>query len=165
MSKKLGWLLFWSCGLLIVAYFVLISAMPNAHSRSPRISCANNLKQVGVGLKMWAGDHGKVYPNTIEECSPYLGYQAPLLICPSSGNAPGPIETVGEWTDYIYITGLSETNAASEILIFCPPKNHKGKGGHILFLDGRVKWFNSEGNNRGMSFEEVIRKAREQLKP
>jgi hypothetical protein len=40
------------------------------HAR--RIACANNLKQIGLGIKMYAGDHGERFPDSIKDVSRYV---------------------------------------------------------------------------------------------
>ncbi len=41
---------------LILPYFA------QCHSRATRIVCVCNLKEVGLGFRTWAGDHGELYP-------------------------------------------------------------------------------------------------------
>ena len=158
MSKGVRRWLFWLGGLVLFGCVVVIVLPPVFCSRErlPRIDCANNLKQVGLGLKMWAGDHGEVYPNKVEECS-----RAALLICPSSGSElvfPLILDNVGAWMDYTYVPGLPESVPPDTVLMYCPAKNHKGDGGNVLFADGHVSWFNTQKHcGEGQtSFEEVI---------
>lgn len=169
MAKGLRGVLSGLAGLLVlgVVLSLLLPAILSARERSVRISCANNLKCVGFGIKMYAGDHENAYPDRLSKISRYLAHQSVLFCCPSSGNESGTFETVDEWTDYAYISGLNETNAPSEILMYCHPKNHEGKGANILFLDGHVEWFRSEGKTGGgePSFEDMMRTAGERRKP
>ena len=153
------WLIGLGCLVLlgIVAAFILpMLAQPRCH----RIPCPNNLKQIGLGLKMYAGNHKGRYPDKLVELSRYVGHQSSLLFCPISGSKPGPIETVDEWTDYVYVSGLSETNAPDTVLMYCPAKNHRGAGGNVLFADGHVEWFNSKHSKDFVedesSFEDMI---------
>jgi len=147
------------------------AAISTSRERSRRIACCGNLKQVGLGLKMYAGDHGDMYPDKIEECSRYLGHQAPLLICPSSGSelvSPRILDNVGAWMDYTYVSGLPESVSPETVIAYCPAKNHKGDGGNVLFADGHVSWFNSEIAERDgieSSLEDVIGTIGETRKP
>ena len=46
---------------------MLLPALARAKARSQRISCANNLKQIGLSARLWADDHGGKYPWLIEQ--------------------------------------------------------------------------------------------------
>ena len=41
---------------------MLLPALAKAKARAQRISCVNNLKQVGLGFRVWAQDQGERYP-------------------------------------------------------------------------------------------------------
>ena len=164
MSKGVRrWLVGLGCLILMGVVAALILPML-AQPRCHRIPCSNNLKQIGIALKMYAGDHSEMHPDRLVDLGRYVSYQSKLFVCPpysrhsGSGTKPGTFETVDDWTDYVYVSGFAETNAPSEILMYCNPENHDGKGAYILFLDGHVEWFNSEGNTSGeTSFEEMVR--------
>lgn len=49
--------------MLLAALFLSMSNPSNVPgNRAHRISCANNLKQVGLVFQIWAGDHGDKFP-------------------------------------------------------------------------------------------------------
>src|SRR5258706_12637863 len=41
---------------------MLLPALARAKARAQRISCTNNLKQVGIAFRTWALDNGDAYP-------------------------------------------------------------------------------------------------------
>ena len=41
---------------------LLLPALARAKAKAQRIQCVNNLKQGGLGLRMWANDHGDLFP-------------------------------------------------------------------------------------------------------
>ncbi|MCX6903716.1 MAG: type II secretion system protein [Verrucomicrobia bacterium] len=41
---------------------LLLPALSRAKAKAHRIACVSNLKQVGLGLRMWADDNGDKYP-------------------------------------------------------------------------------------------------------
>ena len=41
---------------------MLLPALAKAKAKAQRISCVNNLKQIGIGTRQWAMDHGDRYP-------------------------------------------------------------------------------------------------------
>ncbi len=45
---------------------MLLPALSRAKGKAQRIKCVNNLKQIGLGLRMWADDHDGKYPWLVE---------------------------------------------------------------------------------------------------
>jgi prepilin-type N-terminal cleavage/methylation domain-containing protein len=41
---------------------LLLPALAKAKTRGQRIACVNNLKQIGLGLRIWSDDNGEKYP-------------------------------------------------------------------------------------------------------
>lgn len=150
---------------------LLLPAIAQARERARRISCANNLREVGLGVKMYAGDHRERFPDSAKGVSRYIAGQAKLFACPSDA-ARTPTNDVGTMTadnmSYLYRLYTSDSSSArlSESsnpnqLLMCDKNgtdavptgdvegsgtwggNHRGAGGNILFLDGHVEWYNT----------------------
>src|SRR5437016_13928575 len=41
---------------------LLLPALAKAKARAQRITCVNNLKQIGLAMRMWSNDNGDKYP-------------------------------------------------------------------------------------------------------
>ena len=41
---------------------LLLPALAKAKRTAQRASCINNLKQIGLAIKIWEGDNGELYP-------------------------------------------------------------------------------------------------------
>jgi hypothetical protein len=128
--------------------------------RLQRASCVNNLKQIGLAFRVWAGDHGNKYPfnvstnaeGTSEFCviamdnfdsnvALHLQVMAnelrtpKILICPKDSSkipAANFDSLRAENVTYKLRTNFTNTNA-KEILMVCPID------GNILYSDGTVK--------------------------
>ena len=148
--------------LALIFTFVAVNLIPSflrypSMQRARRVACASNLKQIGLGLKMYARDNGNAYPEILSKTSRHLNHTTSLFCCPSSDTEPGTFETVDNWTDYVYVPGLPESVPPDTVIMYCPAKNHKGEGGNVLFGDGHVEWFNAKGNASGEpSFDDVV---------
>jgi len=46
---------------------MLLPALARAKAKAQRISCVNNLKQIGLGMRLWADDHGANYPWLVDQ--------------------------------------------------------------------------------------------------
>ncbi|HTG43020.1 MAG TPA: type II secretion system protein [Verrucomicrobiae bacterium] len=44
---------------------LLLPALAKAKAKAQRINCVSNLKQVGLGFRMWSNDHGDRFPNDV----------------------------------------------------------------------------------------------------
>src|SRR6266567_2230015 len=59
---------------------MLLPALARAKARAQRISCNNNLKQIGLSFKTWALDNGDAFPTRVSAASggyaDYVGMRA-----------------------------------------------------------------------------------------
>ena len=107
-----------------------LQALAEAKERAQSIACVNNLKQIGLAVRIWEGDHEDVSPPDFLSMSNELSTPK-ILFCPGNTNHP----LVKTWADfaatvssYDYLAA-GATNADSEpqrILTRCPIHNNIG---------------------------------------
>jgi len=107
-----------------------LDALAAAKERAQSIACINNLKQIGLAVRIYADDYNGVNPPDFLSMSNELG-SPKILFCPASTNHP----SVKTWTDFAATVASYEflaagvTNAAAEpqrILTRCPIHNNIG---------------------------------------
>jgi uncharacterized protein DUF1559 len=133
---------------IIICIFVIFrglipgGALSQARPSAYRISCSNNLKQIGLALKSYADDYNGEFP-------PYDGAKGLGLLktlsyldnpivykCPCDE----PSLRDNDLISYHYRGGLSKKDAPDIAIAWDNIKNHKDYG-NILYLNGTVKSF------------------------
>jgi prepilin-type N-terminal cleavage/methylation domain-containing protein/prepilin-type processing-associated H-X9-DG protein len=83
---------------------MLLPALASAKERAKRAQCVNNLKQVGVGIQMYAGDNNSTYPllKWAPSGSVWYPYEMARFTSPSDSGLEMGWENLG----LLYATGL-----------------------------------------------------------
>jgi hypothetical protein len=150
----------------LVVGTIVVSAMYNPGDRAGKMAlrtfCRNNIKQITLFLKMYAGDHEGKYPVTFNDA--VVGYlktnDMMIFKCPASQHHVGSIINIHDWTDYAYVSGLTEADPTNCVIMFCIPDNHKSEGANVGFLGGNVQWYPCERikdstGQHSLSFQEL----------
>lgn len=148
----------------ILAAF-LTPAVQKAREKARRTSCASNLRQIGIGLHLYASDWDEDFPSE-STTNARSSYQLLLdedyidtpdvFACPSTGDNPADPLTDAELS-YVYNSGETEAGTSTTPLgadqrcddgILDPATdNHRDEGVNVLFLGGHVKWVSASGGN------------------
>ncbi len=99
-----------------------------AAAKEEAARCVNNLKQVGLAARIWANDHGDVFPRVFSEFETELG-TSKILFCPGGQ---------GKVQYQIVSPGISEEDP-NVVFVRCPRHPHVG------LVDGSVQMI---GNRR-----------------
>jgi len=100
-----------------------------------KIRCLDNLQAVALVLRTSIPTEPD-YPLTLTDTS---NTNASLFVCPSTGHKPGDMASVEEWSDYIYVGNLLDVAQDPKVaLLICPPENHDGKYGYVVWLTREV---------------------------
>ncbi|MFA5143201.1 MAG: DUF1559 domain-containing protein [Candidatus Omnitrophota bacterium] len=126
---------------LIVACAVLAMIMvlaPFVHmtkNYANRVYCANNLRQISLGLHKYARDHKGVFPENLGILYPNYVNNGIIFDCPGR---KGITDKSGP--DYIYNAALTEKSAPDEIIVQDQEVNHPKSGRNIARVGGSVEW-------------------------
>ena len=120
---------------------VLLPALNQAREKARRMNCVGNLKQIGLGLIMYAGDdveHGR-FPDNLGQLheQKYLT-NGKVYGCPSVD----PMSESAADSDYVYVgAGLKDTNGnpTTTVLAYCDPANHDYAWINVLLINGHVE--------------------------
>lgn len=98
--------------------------------------CANNLRQLGLAMYIYAKEHEGVFPPALDTlyAEEYLGDEK-VMDCPASKD----VGTLKD-PDYIYTGGLSVKDDFMSVLIKDRSRNHAAGGKNVLRVNGSVEW-------------------------
>jgi len=114
---------------------VLMPAMARAREQAKRASSMSNLKQIGLGLHMYANDHDDKLPSDLAAISSYVGSSSVFDSPRKPKGFTGP--------SYIYIPGQTTAMYPGNIVAYENPAFCQD-GVNVLFLDGHVEFMKPE---------------------
>lgn len=117
----------------VIAIFagLMLPALAKAKDKAQRISCVNNMKQIGLAARMWSNDHGEKFPPDFASMSNELATPI-ILVCPGDSSKTKAMN----WSEfgpgnltYEYLEpGIDEKNAAQTVVFQCPIHDNVGMG-------------------------------------
>ena len=118
---------------LLLLPAMLLPALARAKQNAQRVQCVNNLKQIGIAVRLYADAHNNVWPTDLKSIARELGNPLPLK-CPADTHvtAATSVSTVSD-DNISYEMVTSGTPKADDVLVRCPIHNN------ILLGDGSVQ--------------------------
>lgn len=119
---------------------MLLPALSKSKARAQRIGAVNNLKQIGLAARIYAGDHDGKLPVSLEQMRDELGTDR-VTVDPQTGQR------------FVYLgKELADVDAAS-VLAYSPAK----EGGRaVLFADGSVQQLDENRFNEALQRGAVL---------
>jgi len=97
---------------------MLLPALARAKARAQRISCTNNLKQIGIAIKTWALDNQDRYASQVPSAE---GGPPDASAWLNSLHGPGKTRTVSPNVGYMYqIFGVMSNELSTPKVVTCP---------------------------------------------
>jgi prepilin-type N-terminal cleavage/methylation domain-containing protein/prepilin-type processing-associated H-X9-DG protein len=137
---------------------MLLPALSMARESARKISCTNNLKQIGLSLRMYSNVYEEAFPSQsgrtgLQELA-INGFleNTQVYACPSTTDKVTSTVTVDSLSSYCYAGGISEASSVDSAVAGDRSNNHE-KFGNLLFVDGHVKGYagSAWGNNTSNS--------------
>ena len=104
--------------------------------RAQFIACMNNMKQIGLAARIWANDHGNIFPPDLLAMRNEL-VTPKVLVCPA---APPAAQPAADWTQfsaamisYQFMNPNGSPADPTKVLTMCPIH------GHVGLSDGSVQ--------------------------
>ncbi|NOY75098.1 MAG: type II secretion system protein [Kiritimatiellaeota bacterium] len=132
---------------------MLLPALSMARESARKIACVNNLKQIGLSLRLYSNVYSDQYPDDSvagtanQPCGGLTklakqGFleNTKIFSCPSTTDSIADFGAISADTSYTYGSGMSEASAVDSAVASDRRSNHD-KFGNILFVDGHVKGY------------------------
>lgn len=147
------------CGCMIIPFIAIMAAIlfpvfAKAREKAMQTICQSNLKQLSLGVLMYAQDHNDEFPppdKWMDSILPYIK-DPELLKCPRVKNLSLPSYAMNSYFKGISIAkvkspgetvllfdSITGRNRAGDVSILTPAPRHMG-GDNIGYADGHVKW-------------------------
>jgi prepilin-type processing-associated H-X9-DG protein len=107
-----------------------------------RAACANNLKQLGLGCKMYAAEHNGRFPDTLDAVYPEYHPDQNCYRCPGATRPPATSADAARLSDYEIVPGLTDKSPGKATVLVREKStaNHTPAGRNVLYVDGHVEF-------------------------
>jgi prepilin-type N-terminal cleavage/methylation domain-containing protein len=106
---------------------LLLPALAKAKAKASRITCVNNLRQIGLAFRVFSNDHQDKFPWAIQ---------------PADGGTVGAADGDGSWTNFVQ----ASNEIANPKILVCSSDSAASKAQYIYGFPG-INGVNPNGNN------------------
>ena len=130
---------------------IMLSSLARARELAKRTVCANNLKNIGTALVIYANMYNDKLPPNLDILIDEADMSGMSFMCPSATE---------DYEHYIYIPFKTVNYFDPQTpWVIENPENHGGEGGFVLFGDAHVKWV------QGPELEQMLEDAGAEIPP
>jgi hypothetical protein len=123
----------------VIALHFTVS-IPAARQVSKRWGCNSRLGCIDCALSAYCYPPQHFYPASLKDL-PNEDVCPSLFVCPWTDTRAGESMTnLDEWSELMYLGGLSPDSPPGIPVIVCPPINHKNLGGSVLYSEHWRGW-------------------------
>lgn len=135
--------------IILVLAAILFPVFARAREKAYQANCMNNLVNIGIALRVYAGDYAGHYPPVDNDLSPLVPNYLPeprTLLCPSAvrlragGALKIPPEPKPGQSDYVYQAGWCDDDRPNVVFAADDRDDRHNGGANYLFTDGRGRW-------------------------
>ena len=130
---------------VLVAAIVLLAHL--AVRQRSVLRCGNQLRSIHHECAAYASEHAGHFPDQWSDLRISPGW-CDIFICPASGSTTGRLSNINAWCDYVLVPNVREDSPDTMVLAFEPLSNHRGRGAHVLFVSGIVRWCKPEEHSQ-----------------
>jgi prepilin-type N-terminal cleavage/methylation domain-containing protein len=108
---------------------MLLPALSKAKSRAQRINCVNNLKQIGLAFKVWAGDNGDRFPMAVGQAQG--GAKEAIGRAPAAGTQPFNNSFC---QGVVSMFGVMSNELNTPRVLYCPAESDSTRNQATMFV-------------------------------
>ncbi len=116
------------------------ASLVQARRQARRAVSMSNMRGIGQGLYMYAGNNKGAFPGSLEDLLRHKDelIAMEMLISPYTGEGPKSLAEVADRSYVLYRPGLTTSSPPTEILM--AERHGDGNGACFLFVDGHVEY-------------------------
>lgn len=125
----------------VIAFYLSVE-VPAIRRSSLRSQCNSSLGCIDLSLGSYCYPPVNNYPPSLADLS-HTTVTPLTFACPWARTEPQSLDNLDAWSDRMYLAGLNPATPPGVPVVVCPPINHDGRGGNVLFSEHTRRWIPS----------------------